>query len=844
MNTKRLLCITIVSVFCLNQLLAVVARPKSTVYVQPNGYSLDCFLRGDEFFHFRTTLDKYVLLPDTGGYLTYAREDALGELVPSNVVAHNEADRTSSEKGFLLTIRPNLPFGAKIKNAVKVRTSKQGVRKVKSLANKSVSTAKYLVILVNFSDNVFSVANPQKRYSEQFNGANYTTDGATGSVKQYFKDNSMGNFDPTFDVIGPVTLSKPMAYYGGNDASDNDLHPEEMVFEACQLIENQVNFADYDLNNDGVVDNVYVIYAGYGEASGAPANTIWPHASEVTNTTLLDGKMISSYSCSNELQGTTNAIIDGIGTSCHEFSHTIGLPDLYDTDYETNGQGADVDTWSLMASGCYNNDGMTPPYYIGVERELLGWGTATELTAASNCTLGSIDNNKFYKISTNTPNEYYILENRQLNGWDKSLYQHGMLVYHIDKSSAYASRWVDNTINAYSAHQCVDIERASGSAVIYDGSNTSAWLASVKGNPFPGTSSKTEFTDTSLPGAKTWNNVGTGKPITAIAESNGVISFKFMGGESIFGNFLALPATDMTANSFTSNWNEGTNATQYLLNVYKKSSTGSVSTTVTQGFDNFPSTIPSEYAVSVNTVYTSTGNYGNTSPSVKLGASNASITTDTYADAIKSFSFWVKGNGTDATSSLLIEASADKSSWNTIDKLSGLPTTGTTKTYTIDNSKNFRTLRMTYTKSAGNVAIDDIAITYGSDVVKTNVLTDFPVISSHSYNVNGLVDNDTYYYTVKAVNSLETSPESNEIQVVLNGISGLDQSLAATSHIFAVGSSLVVEASSGMTLRVYNVMGQLLINQVVPTGITKIPMQGNQVYIVKSGTSVLKIMIP
>jgi len=824
----------------MHQLLAVVARPKSTAYAQPNGYSLECFLRGDEFFHFRTTMDMYVLLADTEGYLTYAREDSLGELVPSNVVAHNEADRSASEKSFLLTIRPNLAFGAKIKKAVKVRTAQQGARKVKSLTSQSAATAKYLVILVNFSDNVFSVVNPQLRYNEQFNSENYITDGATGSVKQYFKDNSMGNFDPAFEVKGPVTLSKPMAYYGENNAiTGDDLHAEEMVFEACQLVENQVNFADYDLNNDGVVDNVYVIYAGYGEASGASANTIWPHAWEVSNATTLDGKLISSYSCSNELQGTADAVIDGIGTSCHEFSHTIGLLDLYDTDYETNGQGADVDSWSIMAAGCYNNAGMTPPYYIGVERESLGWGTATELTAASNCTLGSIDKNQFYKISTKTPNEYYILENRQLIGWDSYLFHHGMLIYHVDKSAAYASRWVDNTINVYSAHQCVDIMEADGTAFVYDG--TSAWVASVKGDPFPGTSGKTEFTDASSPNAKSWNNDATEKPITAITESNGVISFKFMGGESIFGNFLALPATSITANSFTSNWNEGTNATQYLLNVYQKSSAGATTTTVNQGFDNFPTTTPSGYTVSVNTTYATTGNFGKLSPSVKLGASNTSIITDTYADAIKSLSFWIKGNGTDATSSLLIEASTDKSSWTTIDKLSSLPTTGTTKTYTIDNTRNYRTLRMTYTKSAGNLAIDDIAITYGSDVVKTYELTDFPVANELSYRVSGLVNNGTYYYTVKAVGATETSPESNEIQVVLSGTTDQDHFLANKLRIYAEGSTLVIQTMSQESLRVYTVTGQLLFNRIVPAGVTRVPMQGNQIYIVKSGSTVVKI---
>ena len=839
---KRLLCIAIVSLVCMHQLFAVPARSKVNVYTQPNGYTLEYLLRGDEFFHFKTTIDKYILLPDTKGYLTYALKDSLGELIPSDIVAHNITDRSIGEKNFLLTIQPNLAFGAKLKNIVKVRTAQKGIRKVKSLRTQSVTTAKYLVILVNFSDIVFSVANPQARYYEQFNGSNYTTDGATGSVKQYFKDNSLGVFDPAFDVIGPVTLSKPMAYYGGNDKEGNDLHPEEMVFEASQLIENQVNFADYDLDNDGIVDNVYVIYAGYGEASGAPANTIWPHAGEVTNTTTLDGKRISSYSCSNELQGTTNAIIDGIGTSCHEFSHTIGLPDLYDTDYDTNGQSVDVDTWSLMASGCYNNNGMTPPYYIGVERELLGWGTATELTFPSDCTLNSIGNNQFYKISTKTPNEYYILENRQLTGWDTFLYQHGMLVYHVDKTSSYASRWDDNSINAYPAHQCVDILEADGTAILDDGSN--AWLTSLKGDPFPGTSGKTEFTDTSSPGAKSWNNVAMGKPVTGIAENSGFISFKFMGGKTAFGSFSALPATDVTANSFTSNWNEGTNATHYLLNVYKNSSSGASLTTINQGFDNFPATTPTGYAVSVTTTYTSTGNFGVLSPSVKLGATNASITTDTYSDAIKSLSFWIKGNGTDATSSLLIEASADKSSWTTIDKLSGLPTTGVTKTYSIDAGKNYRIIRMTYTKSAGNVAIDDIAITYGQEMIKTNILTDFPVTGGHSSSVTGLDNHGTYYYTVKAVNDTETSPESNEIEVLLNALSEVDQSYATKTRIYVEGSSLFVLASTEQTLRVYTVMGQLLINRVLQAGLHKIPMQRNQVYLVKSGSEVRKILIP
>ena len=825
------------------QLFSIVARPKVSAYIQPNGYSLQSILKGDEFFHYRVSVDNYKLMVNANGFLTYAQPDSTSQLVPSNIIAHNIGERSQNELNFLKTIQPNLSFGSKIKSRTRNIRLQKGMRKISPLIKKSplVTPAKYLVILVNFSDKSFSVPSPKQRYTEQFSADNYTTDGATGSVRKYFKDNSLNNFDPVFDVYGPVTLSKTLAYYGANDSDGNDLHPDEMVYDACHKIDGEINYDDYDLDNDGVVDNVYVIFAGYTEADGAPENTIWPHAWEVSNTTKLDGKTISSYSCSNELQGTSGILIDGIGTACHEFSHSIGLPDFYDTDYEENGQSEELGTWSLMALGCFNNESKTPPFYTAIEREILGWGTATELTIPSNCILNSIGNNQYYKITTKTAGEFYILENRQQTSWDTFLYHHGMLIYHVDTSDDYISRWYDNTINAYSNHQCADLVEADGTAVFYNGSNEAAWLSSLKGDVFPGTANKTAFTDTTTPGSKAWDNTNSEKPVTDITENNGLITFKFMGGESIFGDFSATAPTNISTNGFTANWKTGTNATKYLLNVYSKSGSGTALTSISQGFDNFPSNTPTGYTITATTTYTSNTNFGKSSPSIKMDDTNESIVTSFTPDAIKTLSFWIKGNGTDAASKLLIEGSTNKSSWSTIATITNLPTSGTTKSYNLDVSNNFKVIRFTYTKSAGNLAIDDIELTYGQEIVKSYLLQNFEIVGANFYQLSGLDNNKTYYYTVKAANDTETSSESNEIQVNLV-LTGFESIQNKDFLLYSTGSGIVVNSLKEDNLYIYNSIGQLVFTQMLQKGITTIPVNINQLYIVKIGDAVRKIL--
>lgn len=845
---KKFLTSALLLLLIIETVVAVKARPGISTVNQPGNYILQTRLLGDEFFSFRRTSDGYTLLKNAEGYFEYAVPDANNELKPSGIIARNPNDRTAQELIFLNTIQPGLTFG---KLATSKAIAKRVVRKptIKAVTNRlkapasSLTPSRFLVVLVGFKDKPFTTTNPNVRFNDHFNAENYTIDGATGSVRKYFKDNSMNTFSPQFDVYGPVTLSKDMAYYGGNDAGGNDLRPDEMVFEACHILDSEVNFANYDANGDGLVDAVYVIYAGYSEAAGANENTVWPHAWEVSNTSKLDNKLIRTYSCSSELSGTMGNEVDGIGTACHEFSHVLGLPDLYDTDYDENGQSFDVDTWSVMASGTYNNDGKTPPYYTAVERELLGWGTAIELNTANEYSLNHIASNMFYKITSPVENEYFLLENRQLTGWDASLFASGMLVYRIDKTSAFASRWENNTVNAYANHNLVDILEADGNIVMLTNSNHTVWLNSLKGDVFPGSTNKTSMTDDTTPNLRSRSGLPSGKPLTAIAETNGVISFKFKGGTQVFGTLVAQEATHVSSNGFTANWNTATNATKYLLTVVKRSQPQSSSLSkVIVNFDNFPGTLPSNWSTTSNQTYTTNSNFGNASPSLKLDATGASIKSPVFSEVISSVSFWIKGQGTDLNSSILIEGSTNGTTWTSIQTVNKLPKTGTVLSFAIDKNLGYKSVRLTYTKSAGNLAMDDIEITTGNEVVVTNILTDFEVHQGTSHTLTNL-EPGYYSYTVKAANATDISAASNEISVVVGAVSGIE-STTSKVYLQVKSGTLIVNTSNPEHIRVFDSTGKLVVSLTTNATKTEIKLVPNRFYIVTSSHKPFKVLIP
>lgn len=427
---------------------------------------------------------------------------------------------------------------------------------------------KGLVILVNYKDK--KMQHTQAEYNDYFNKAGYSDNNCTGSVRDYFLSQSYGKF--SFDVMGPVTLSKNLSYYGDNDSDGNDKHAAEMVAEAVKLAVSGIDLKKYDWDGDGYVDQVYVVYAGYGEHADAPANTIWPHEYELSEAAkyndgpgalTINGVTIDTYACSSELRGSSGNKMDGIGTACHEFSHCLAIPDMYDT--SADGENFGMNVWDLMDYGSYNGEdgfGETPAPFTSYERMYCGWLTPVELTQPCNVNdMPAITKEPVAYLIRNAspkfPGEYYLLENHQQESWDAYAPAHGMLILHVDFNS---DVWKQNTVNNTASHQRMTIIPADGKLSHYN----------TTGDTWPGTSNNTKLTDTSRPAATLYNQNSNGRkfmgrPIENIAEKDGLISFTFDGGKALpqLATPTALPATQVTASGFTAQWQKVEGATSY-----------------------------------------------------------------------------------------------------------------------------------------------------------------------------------------------------------------------------------------------------------------------------------------
>ena len=501
-------------------LFAIPAKPGGIRYTQPDGSVITIFRHGDEFGHWTTDSQGRVIRKDADGFY---RVDT-------------QADLTSLRRAAL----------AKRQQANRQRRTRRGTNYV------AFGKKHFLVILVEFADLSFASSDARSAFSNMMNQEKYSVNGATGSARDYYFENSKGVFEPVFDVYGPVTLSQKMAYYGGNDSSGYDKYPEEAVVDACRLLDGQIDFTRYDNDGDGNVDLVFMYYAGHGEAdyNGDDAeDTIWPHQWELSSggkELALDGVTIDSYACTNELDGFTNKMV-GIGTACHEFGHAMGLPDFYDTDYDENDECGGLYDFSLMCGGSYNNDGRTPPYFNIEERILLGWlddSAYEDITESGNYVLPSIQSDKAFRTATDQEGEYFVYECRTNTGWDAGLPAHGMIVYHVDKSDrtvaisgispapTAASLWSNwnetNSINENGSHPCFYVvsaydqenlmfgyEYVSGYGYYFD-PNGKGYALQM---PFPGSEGVTDFT------AKSWNGVPSSVSLKQIAFNGTQVTF-------------------------------------------------------------------------------------------------------------------------------------------------------------------------------------------------------------------------------------------------------------------------------------------------------------------------------
>lgn len=517
---------------------AVPASPYPVIITQPDGTKLTVYLKGDEYHHYRTTEDGILIIKNNEGTYNYASMDAKGKISDTKIKAQNTKNRTENEKLFVSKlVNSNSLNNTGEKTQIKkvaARKNTVSANVVRSSGYPKIGSPKSLVILVNFADASFVTPNPQSAFYYLLNETGYSTNGGTGSARDYFRDNSMGTFSPDFVVVGPYTLPQNIEYYGKNNADDSDQNPIQMVVDACKLAnENGVDFTQFDTDNDNLVDNVFVYYAGYNEAENAPDNTVWPHRWGIYPTAIysggnysgsvysvtFDGKRIEDYACTSELKGKSGTNMCGIGTFTHEFGHVLGLADMYATD---GGTHHTLSSWDIMDYGPYLNSGRTPPNYSAFERFSLGYLTPIEIKTPQNILIDTLaSGNQAYLISSSdlpfsmaysNPTEYFLLENRQKKGWDKYLPGHGLLVTRVKYNQ---NNWDYNTPNNTASAMGVDIMEADGIAT----DNTMA------GDPFPGTDAIKNYTPKLISGV-----LMTNKALTDIDETNGVISLKFMGG--------------------------------------------------------------------------------------------------------------------------------------------------------------------------------------------------------------------------------------------------------------------------------------------------------------------------
>ena len=429
---------------------AVPAYPGWIRVTQPDGSVVTIRIHGDEWFHYVTDQRGQVVAQDTDGFYRPAV----------------------------------MPTAAQQEEARQMRQHARQMRQQAAKASRylTTGTVRIPVVLVNFSDKEFVTPDPETAFSNMLNQRGYAENGATGSVHDFYEENSHGAYDPVFDVYGPVTLPNTSEYYAYNETQ----RANEALFDACTLLDEAVDFSQYDSNNDGRVDMILMYYAGHNQAEGGGTATIWPHQSS-GGYGQFDGKYLRNYFCSSELRGSHGSQMCGIGTTCHEFGHSLGLPDFYDTDYEQNGSAGALYSFSTMCSGSYNNDGRTPPYFNSEELMILGWMEGqTEIPSAGELTILPVQDGVAYKTATTVDGEYFVYECRNQTGWDRYIPGGGLLVYHVDKSSntvegyyTASMLWQYGASNIFGSHPCFYlIPAASQKSLDY--------LGSEAGIPFPG----------------------------------------------------------------------------------------------------------------------------------------------------------------------------------------------------------------------------------------------------------------------------------------------------------------------------------------------------------------------
>ena len=490
---------------------AVPAYPKK-IPITVDGHTVYIQMLGDEYHKRAETTDGYTLF-NNGKDWYFAEKDAEGYLKASKFKL--TAQRSQAVKEFLKGIPQHLERDQKESGRARTMKARQ---EAQSRTRSAVGNRKVLIILMQYTDVAF--VKSLDDFDHLFNMPGYSEDGAAGSVYDFYIDVSYGQLKLHSDVIGPFTSAHNRAHYGKNNREGDDQDPYSLFFEAMEYAAQTVSLKDYDSNGDGYVDNVHIVFAGHGEEAGASAEAIWSHECSFGEYYEYQGMKIDRYSCAPELRGRSGEGISRIGPHCHEIGHALGAMDFYDTNYEGGGNYAGTGEWDVMASGSWNEDGVVPadfnPY---VKMYNYGWVQIPEMLDGEVTIPSSSADSVYYRL-TNTPDDYYLVENRTQDKWGKGVPGSGLLIFHIHPNVASSG----NQINASFPQKCYPVCASSTYAMPTNTPNSYGSINSA-GCPFPGTSGNTAFSASTKPAAFTWDGSYSNVNLMNITQhSDGTIS--------------------------------------------------------------------------------------------------------------------------------------------------------------------------------------------------------------------------------------------------------------------------------------------------------------------------------
>ncbi len=512
---------------------AVPADPTPAVLSQPDGSKLTLVLHGDEFLNYLTTTDGYTVVKNKAGFYTYARLDG-NNLVASDCIARDT--RTAADRAYLAGVPKGLTSPAMVQRGKKMLDHRNNLlRGVGHGGHMDYDKFRGLIILINYTDRKFddyvpSNYTPIDFYEAMINSHDYqgyslpfgTKIDAMGSVRDYYYDNSFGQFDPHFDILGPVDV----------DFACTDAHQfrcDSIFFAALEALDPEVDFSQYDTDEDGTADMVFFLVAGHGsDVTANDRDYLWPHMKDFEDSPVLDGVNFRLYACSTNMTGEEDEYrinynnVAGIGTICHEFSHVLGLPDLYDADSEGSGgiNRQHPMTWSVMASGFRSNNGRNPAGYSLFERYALGFAQPTLIEDEGTISVPALEKeNTGYRMNTANDGEYFIIENRQRIKWDKNLAGPGMLIWRIDSTNV--DVWENNLVNSDPNHMYCELLRANFSG-----------MSDSYNDPFPGVSNVTSITNITSPNLRTWDGQMSRYSFINITQADSIITFEVIKDKS------------------------------------------------------------------------------------------------------------------------------------------------------------------------------------------------------------------------------------------------------------------------------------------------------------------------